>query len=108
MALTFSPDPPHLLAGAGTAAAQTALARGYAAGSGYGWQSTPPVPATGATAGAPGSFAPAGCYVPANLAAMAGLTAIPATAWPTGDYVQPADGTDAHWSGTAWAAGKSP
>jgi hypothetical protein len=106
--LTFSPDPPHLAAGAGTAAAQAAQPRGYAAASGYGWQDTLPVPATGATAGTPGNFTPAGCFTPANLAAMAGLNAVPALAWSTGQYVQPADGSDAHWSGTAWVVGTAP
>src|SRR5215471_8172690 len=61
--------------------------------------------ATGATAGTPGTFTPAGAQAPANLAAMTGLTASPATAWTTGQYVVLGDATSAHWTGTAWAAG---
>src|SRR5215471_9529294 len=41
-ALTFSPDPPHLLAGAGTADEQSARPRLYASSDGYGWSDTPP------------------------------------------------------------------
>jgi hypothetical protein len=70
--------------------------------------SNPSVPATGATAGTPGTFTPAGATHPANLAAMTGLTASPATAWTTGQSVKPADNSDAHWTGTAWAAGLAP
>jgi hypothetical protein len=65
------------------------------------------VAATGATAGAPGSFQPTGAVVPANLAALTGLTASPATAWSTGQYVITADLLANHWTGTAWAAGKA-
>ena len=68
----------------------------------------PPVVATGATAGAPGSFTPAGATVPANLAAMTGITANPATAWTTGQHVVLGDASHAHWTGTAWAAGDAP
>ena len=64
--------------------------------------------ATGATGGTPGSFQPAGAGAPANLAAMTGITATPATAWLTGQYVTLADTTKAHWSGTAWASGVAP
>jgi hypothetical protein len=63
------------------------------------------IAATGATAGAPGTFTPAGADAPANLAAMTGLTASPNTAWTTGQYVNLADQSKANWSGTAWAAG---
>lgn len=66
--------------------------------------------ATGATAGSPGTWSPAGTTPPANAAGAtaAGVTASPTTAWTTGQYVQ---GTTAgvpgqmHWSGTAWASG---
>lgn len=71
----------------------------------------PPPPATGATAGTPGSFTPAGCETPANLAAMTGITASPATAWTTGQYVQTATAGapgEATWSGTAWVGGRAP
>jgi hypothetical protein len=45
--------------------------------------------------------------VPANLAALSGITASPATAWATGQYVITADLLANHWTGTAWAAGKA-
>jgi len=61
--------------------------------------------ATGATAGTPGSFTPSGADAPANLAAMSGITASPATAWTTGQNVVLDDGSLAHWTSSAWAAG---
>jgi hypothetical protein len=66
------------------------------------------VPATGATAGNPGTWQPAGATPPANAAAAGAIVASPNTAWTTGQYVQ---GTDAgaagqmYWNGTAWTAG---
>jgi len=68
-------------------------------------RSTAGVAATGATAGAPGYFTPSGATTPANLAALTGLTASPATAWTAGQYVVTADLLAAHWSGSAWVAG---
>jgi hypothetical protein len=65
------------------------------------------VTATGATAGAPGFFTPSGATTPANLAALTGITASPATAWAVGQYVITADLLAAHWSGSAWVAGKA-
>jgi hypothetical protein len=65
------------------------------------------VTATGATAGAPGFFTPSGAAVPANLAALTGITATPATAWTTGQYCITADLLAAHWGGSAWVAGKA-
>ena len=65
------------------------------------------VAATGAQAGAPGYYTPSGATVPANLAALGGLAATPATAWAAGQYVITADLLAAHWSGAAWAAGKA-
>jgi hypothetical protein len=67
-----------------------------------------PVAATGATAGAPGAFTPAGAAVPANLAALAAVIANPNTAWATGENVVLGDASTAHWDGTAWAAGNAP
>jgi hypothetical protein len=64
-------------------------------------------PATGATAGSPGSFTPANSYGPANLAGMTGITASPTTAWTAGQSVKTSTGTDVHWSGTAWVSGKA-
>lgn len=66
------------------------------------------VAATGATAGVPGLFTPSGATTPANAAAMTGLTASPATAWTTGQYVITGDFLAAHWDGAAWSAGKAP
>jgi hypothetical protein len=66
------------------------------------------VTATGATAGAPGYYTPSGANVPANLAALTGITANPATNWAAGQYVILGDLTGANWNGTAWVAGKHP
>jgi len=63
------------------------------------------ITATGATAGTPGTFTPAGASPPANLAAMTGITASPATAWTTGQYVVLGDASNAHWSSSAWVVG---
>lgn len=66
------------------------------------------VPATGATAGSPGTLEPANSYPPEDLTdAETGFTATPATAWTTGQYVVLEDGTEAHWDGTAWVAGRA-
>jgi hypothetical protein len=65
------------------------------------------VTATGAAMGAPGYYTPSGATVPANLAALTGITAAPATAWTTGSYVITADLLANHWSGSAWVAGKA-
>ena len=63
---------------------------------------------TGVTAGAPGSFAPAGAK-PANLNALQqGGAYGQSTAWTTGQYVVLGDGTEAYWSGTAWVGGRKP
>lgn len=66
------------------------------------------VVATGATSGAPGFYTPSGAAAPANLAGMTGLSASPATAWPSGAYVITKDLLAAYWNGTAWVAGKAP
>jgi hypothetical protein len=100
---TAAPDAVRMSAGAGTAAAQSAAPRLYADVVNGGWD----VMATGATAGAPGTFTPAGSKVPANLAAMTGVTATPATAWTVGQRVVLADTSEAYWNATAWAAGRA-
>jgi hypothetical protein len=70
------------------------------------WQVPGAVVATGAGPGTgPGSWTPANAMPAASLAGLAGVTATPATAWTTGQYVLLRDGTKAHWTGTAWAAG---
>jgi hypothetical protein len=68
------------------------------------------VVATGASAGTPGAFTPSGATAPANLAALqsGGITASPATAWTTGQYVVLGDNSHAHWDGAAWTAGDAP
>jgi hypothetical protein len=63
------------------------------------------VAATGATAGTPGTFTPAGAAAPPDAAGVGALVASPNTAWTTGQYVQAADATQSHWDGSAWAAG---
>jgi len=70
------------------------------------WTRSSMVAATGATGvTSPGTFTPPGAMAPANLAAMSSVTASPATAWTTGQYVTLGDGSTAHWNGTAWVAG---
>lgn len=72
---------------------------------------TAPVTATGATAGTPGTWTPAGSTPPSTLSQLqaASIVANPATAWATGQYVLLADNlTHAHWTGTAWASGDAP
>jgi len=66
--------------------------------------------ATGADAGTPGAFTPAGAVPPADLTALqaSGIVANPATAWTTGQSVVLGDGSDASWSSTAWVAGVAP
>lgn len=109
MALTHAPDPVRIGTGAGTAAAQSAQPRLVADPVNGGWDPAP-VAATGATAGTPGTFTPAGATVPATRAAMvaAGVIASPATKWTVGQYVATADAQHSYWSGTAWASGDAP
>lgn len=71
-----------------------------------GWSNNGPA-ATGATAGTPGTWTPAGSEGAASLAKLSGITASPATAWTVGQYVLLGDGTFAHWVGAAWAGGKA-
>jgi hypothetical protein len=71
-------------------------------------ETTPGTKATGATAGTPGQFTPAGSAIPADLAELSAAPAVvaePTTAWTTGEYVVLADLTRASWDGAAWAAG---
>jgi len=58
--------------------------------------------ATGAVAGIPGHFTPAGALAPANLAAMTDVDASPSTAWTAGQYVTLADASEAKWNATTW------
>ena len=76
------------------------------------WTMPGSVTATGAGPGTgTGTFTPAGATPPANLADLSDatpITANPATAWTTGQFIQLADGSRAHWNGTAWVAGAKP
>jgi hypothetical protein len=97
------PEPFMLIGGDAGAASEVAID----------WNLTAPptidngaVTATGAVAGTPGYFTPTGATVPANLAALTGITASPVTNWTTGQYVITADLLAANWTGAAWAAGK--
>jgi hypothetical protein len=67
--------------------------------------------ATGATAGIPATITPADSYPPETFAILTStqpLTASPATAWTTGQYVVLGDGSKAYWNGTAWVVGTAP
>lgn len=67
------------------------------------------IDATGATAGAPGTFTPDGATAPdTGNPGMLTLFADPATAWESGDYVAAGDGTEWFWDGEAWAEGRAP
>jgi hypothetical protein len=70
----------------------------------------PPVNATGATAGTPGTWTPAGCVVPSGLAQTIAwaVVASPATAWTVGQNVVCTDASAISWNGTAWVAGAAP
>jgi hypothetical protein len=69
----------------------------------------PDKPAAGlAIAAVPGYYEPLGALLPANLAALEPVTPQPLFAWAPGQYVPLADGSSAHWSGTAWVAGPAP
>lgn len=63
--------------------------------------------ATGAVAGTPGHYTPAGAATPPTVAALASVTASPTTAWTTGQYV-PTGAGHAYWNGTAYVAGDAP
>jgi hypothetical protein len=70
------------------------------------WTVPGQVVATGAGPGTgTGTYTPAGATPPANFAALSGVTASPATAWTSGQYILLGDGSKANWSGTAWAVG---
>lgn len=63
--------------------------------------------ATGATAGTPGTFSPAGAFRPETVDDLAGVTATPLTAWTTGQGVLLQNGTFAYWDGAGWLPGKA-
>jgi hypothetical protein len=73
------------------------------------WTVPGQVLATGAGPGTGnGTFTPTNATPPANFAALTGVTASPATAWTTGQRIVLADGSLAHWNGTAWVVGAKP
>lgn len=77
----------------------------------WGGGQPPVVPATGATAGTPGSFTPPGSTPPANVAGMVGIIASPTTPWTSGQYVQTGTAGVAGrttWTGSAWVGGVAP
>lgn len=65
-------------------------------------------PATGATAGTPGSYTPTGAAAPDSVANMGSVVASPTTAWTTGQYVVLSDNSHAYWDGAAWQSGDAP
>jgi len=72
--------------------------------------------ATGATAGIPGTWTPAGSTPPPDVAHLVAsdpvtVKANPATNWTVGQYVATATAGapgEAYWNGTAWVAGRHP
>ena len=68
----------------------------------------PPVPATGATAGIPGTFTPSGAVVPADIAALDTIVANPVTVWTVGQYVALGDASHAYWDSNSWEVGEAP
>ena len=87
----------------GIAPNMSGILQGQAGGAG------PPKRATGATAGIPGAFTPAGTSVYSVAAANTApvVVASPATNWTAGQYVTTRSG-DMYWNGTTWVAGRHP
>jgi len=73
----------------------------------YGRKPGTTITATSAVAGDPGHYLPSGAANPANLAGLSSVTASPTTAWTAGQFVNVGDGTKAHYTGSAWAAGEA-
>ncbi len=56
--------------------------------------------------GAAGLWGPAGAVgTPADLTAMAGITAVPETAWDEDSYMLLGDLSQVHWDSSAWVEG---
>jgi hypothetical protein len=64
-------------------------------------------PATGATAGTPGTWTPDPAVRPSNFTEMDAIIATPTTAWTTGQYVVLADNSHAFWNGSTWQSGEA-
>lgn len=62
--------------------------------------------ATGATAGQPGAWT-GGSGGVNTFAEMPGIVASPNSAWSTGQRVVTNEGTECHWSGSAWIVGRA-
>lgn len=71
-------------------------------------QPPPDPPATGATAGAPGTWTPVPSTPPANFAGMAGIVASPLTLWTVGQHMVLDDASEAYWDSLAWQVGQAP
>jgi hypothetical protein len=72
-----------------------------------------PPAATGANAGTPGIWTPAGATPPTDVPALqaSSVVASPNTPWATGEFVQTGVSGppgEAHWDGAAWVAGVAP
>ena len=67
-------------------------------------------PATGATAGTPGTWTPEPSNRPDDLEDLqtGSVTASPATAWTAGQHVVLEDGSHAYWDADSWAEGEAP
>jgi hypothetical protein len=63
--------------------------------------------ATGATAGTPGTYTPAGTRPPASYTAITKLTATPTARWTTGQYVKAANNDEAWWDDNSWEHGRA-
>jgi hypothetical protein len=87
------------------ALAETLRGIGFVSIDGWTPPPEPPETATGATAGSPGTWTPAGASAPANLAACGAVTASPVSAWATGEHMILGDASACSWNGSTWIAG---
>lgn len=62
---------------------------------------------TGASAGTPGAWTPAGSLTPSDIAAANALGLSLGTAWTTGQYILTGNKDEIHWSGTTFVAGRA-
>jgi|SRR5215471_2593032 len=103
--MTFSPDPQHLVFGAGTADAQEAEPRQYASPDHFGYVTSVPQWATAANSD--GTWNPPGAYHPNSMQPEKMPVANPTTAWTAGQYVTLDDGAERYWDGTEWRQGRA-
>jgi hypothetical protein len=64
-------------------------------------------PAESVTAGTPGTWGPVDSFPPRNLADLQASSITGTGAWTSGQYVVLGDGSEAHWDGSAWVAGRA-